>query len=118
VPADEDQRVRLQPLEQDFELGPEETRVPAFGDPVVVRAHSEFGGDLGAGVALEQVDVLGSVEFPPKVHEVAPVSLLEEHDRNAVLACLGYKAGARSIRSWYPGMNGSAAGASSDGAPP
>jgi hypothetical protein len=36
VTADEDQRVGVEPAEQNLEVGPEEARIPALGDDVVV----------------------------------------------------------------------------------
>ena len=88
-PPISNERVGAQPLQQDLEFGAEEARVATLADHVVVGPQAEFGGDLGARVTFEQVDVLGTVELATEVDQVASMRLLEEHDRDATLAGLG-----------------------------
>jgi len=53
VPADQDERVGVQSLEEDLTFGPEEARVTTLANHVVVRASGEVGRDVGSRVAFE-----------------------------------------------------------------
>ena len=85
-PAAQDQRLDLQPLEKDLEIGSEKGRVPTLGNLMVAGAKPQLLlGDLGPGVPVETMEILVAVQFPPKVDQVGPMHLLDKDHRDVVV---------------------------------
>ena len=69
--ATQQQRVDLQPTQQDLEIGTKEGRVSAFLNQIVCWPKIQFlGGNLCIRVVFKTVNVLTTIQFATKVNKV------------------------------------------------